>query len=122
MFSCTPNAIVRPATSAPVCREVQSATIGALGIVAAMQPLNAIVFVGDGVFQGAADFQYLAVGMLAACGLSAGAMLTGHGSLPEVWQALMGLQAARAVAISLRYANVVPFFGGSPLEAAAEEA
>lgn len=104
-----------------VCREVQNAAIGALGIVAAMQPLNAIVFVGDGVFQGAADFQYLATGMLIACGVSAGVMLSGHGSLPEVWQALFGLQAARAVAISLRYANLVPLFGGSPLKAAVED-
>ena len=34
--------------------------------VALLQPLNAAVFVGDGVLQGAADFEYLAVAMAAA--------------------------------------------------------
>ena len=38
-----------------------AAAEGPLRLVAALQPLNAAVFVGDGVLQGAADFDYLAI-------------------------------------------------------------
>jgi Na+-driven multidrug efflux pump len=41
-------------------------TRGPLRLVAALQPLNAAVFVGDGVLQGAADFDYLAMAMAAS--------------------------------------------------------
>ena len=41
-------------------------TRGPLALVASLQPLNAAVFVGDGVLQGAADFDYLAMAMAAS--------------------------------------------------------
>ena len=44
-------------------------TRGPLRLVAALQPLNAAVFVGDGVLQGAADFDYLAMAMAASVSL-----------------------------------------------------
>ena len=40
-----------------------------LRLIAALQPLNAAVFVGDGVLQGAADFDYLAMAMAASVSL-----------------------------------------------------
>jgi hypothetical protein len=86
-----------------------------------MQPANAAAFVGDGVFQGAADFQYLAVAMLAACGIAGVTMFAGDGSISDVWMALLGLQMARGAAISLRYMDVVPWPGKSPLTLSGEE-
>ena len=43
-------------------------------MVAALQPLNAAVFVGDGVLQGAADFDYLALAMAAAAAPALGSL------------------------------------------------
>jgi Na+-driven multidrug efflux pump len=87
-----------------------------LVIVGMMQPVNAAVFVGDGVFQGAADFQYLAIAMLLACGVAAIALVSGDGSLSDVWKALLALQLARGAAITLRYVDAVPWPGQSPLK------
>ena len=80
-----------------------------------MQPFNALAFVGDGVFQGAKDFQYLAAAMAVACGAAVAGMARGDGSLQSVWAALALLQALRGAAIAVRYADVVPGFGASPL-------
>lgn len=88
-----------------------------LVVVAVMQPFNAVTFIGDGVFQGAKDFTYLAGGMALACALAAAALTTGDGSLRSVWLALLGLQTVRAVTIALRYWDRVPVLGGSPLAA-----
>ena len=99
------------------CRDVQKAAVQGIMVLALMQPLNAVTFVGDGIFQGAADFTYLAGGMALACTVSAGVMLQGEGSLQQVWLALLCLQLVRAVTIALRYWDVVPVFGGSPLAA-----
>ena len=46
--------------------EIASAAAGPLTWIAALQPLNAVVFVWDGVLQGACDFDYLAVAMAAS--------------------------------------------------------
>jgi Na+-driven multidrug efflux pump len=94
---------------------VQHAAGKAIIVLAAMQPLNAVTFIGDGIFQGAKDFQYLAGGMAVACTLASCAMLAGRGRLQDVWLALLGLQLVRAVTIALRYWDVVPVLGGSPL-------
>lgn len=97
------------------CREVQDAAAPALFIVAAMQPFNALSFVGDGIFQGAKDFQYLAAAMAVACATAGTAMAVGDGSLSTVWTSLAVLQVLRGAAIVARYADIVPCFGGSPL-------
>jgi Na+-driven multidrug efflux pump len=98
-----------------LCRAIQVAAVQGIVVVAAMQPLNAVVFIGDGVFQGATDFLYLALSMALACGLSAGIMLVGGGGLQDVWIALFALQLLRTVAVAARYADAVPVLGGSPL-------
>jgi hypothetical protein len=97
------------------CREVQLAAVPAFQVVAIMQPLNAIAFVGDGVFQGAKDFNYLAAVMAAACAATIAVMLTGNGSLVHVWVALALLQGGRAVGVIARWTGLHAGFGASPL-------
>ena len=77
-----------------------------LGFVIWMQPLNALVFVWDGIFMGAQDFRYLAVQMVAAA-LLAGTVLVlvipmGWG-LAGVWWALVVLMGSRALALAFRH-------------------
>lgn len=93
---------------------MQGAAAQALVVLAVMQPLNAVTFIGDGIFQGAADFRYLAGSMVGACAIASGAMLVdgGGGGLRAVWLALLALQAVRALSIVLRFADVIE---GSPL-------
>ncbi len=74
--------------------------------VAAMQPLNALVFVWDGVFMAIEDFAFLAVAMVLSA-VVAGALLAGvlplGWGLNGVWWALVGLMVARAVTLAWRY-------------------
>lgn len=74
--------------------------------VAAMQPLNALVFVWDGVFMATQDFAFLAWAMilsaLAAAALLIPVLPAGWG-LNGVWWALVGLMAARAATLAWRY-------------------
>ena len=94
---------------------------GPLQLVALLQPLNAAVFVGDGVLQGAADFDYLAVAMAAsatpalvllgqvgegveaAIGAGASAEVVSVTALTGVWQSMSALQLGRAMTLSWRY-------------------
>lgn len=74
--------------------------------VALMQPLNALVFVWDGVFMAIQDFGFLARAMLISA-VVAGAILAavfpfGLG-LQGVWWAFVGLMAARAATLAWRY-------------------
>jgi MATE family multidrug resistance protein len=71
-----------------------------------MQPLNAIVFVWDGVFLGAEDFRFLAWQMVLS-GLAAVAVLLlviplGWG-LVGVWWGMVTLMAVRALTLGWRY-------------------
>jgi Na+-driven multidrug efflux pump len=86
-----------------------------LVLIAAIQPVNSIVFVGDGAFQGAKDFRYLAASTALASALAAAYMVQGDGSLPSVWKALVILQAVRAATLLARYTRKVTVFGGAPL-------
>lgn len=74
--------------------------------VAIMQPLNALVFVWDGVFMGIEDFSFLALAMVisaaVAAALLAAVMPLGWG-LHGVWWALVGLMLARAATLAWRY-------------------
>ena len=74
--------------------------------VAAMQPLNALVFVWDGVFMAIEDFAFLAVAMVLSAAV-AGALLAGvlplGWGLNGVWWALVGLMLARAATLAWRY-------------------
>lgn len=78
-------------------------------VVALLQPLNAIVFVLDGVLIGAGDLRYLAKAM-AVSGLvvflpAALAVLWFGGSLLWLWGALALLMSARLVGNGLRFAG-----------------
>ncbi|PSQ80101.1 MAG: MATE family efflux transporter [Bacteroidetes bacterium QS_8_68_15] len=74
--------------------------------VALMQPLNALVFVGDGIFMGLEDFSYLAKAMVAsAAGAAAVLVLVvpmGWG-LAGVWWGLVALMALRLLTLGARY-------------------
>ena len=71
-----------------------------------MQPLNAVVFVWDGVFMGAEDFRYLAVQMVVSAA-AAGTLLLlvvpmGWG-VAGVWWGIVALMAGRALTLGVRY-------------------
>lgn len=82
-------------------------TVGlVLPFVVFMQPLNALVFVWDGVFMGAEDFRYLAVQMVLSA-LTAAVVLVlvlpmGWG-LPGVWWGITVLMGVRGVTLAWRY-------------------
>jgi len=71
-----------------------------------MQPLNALVFVWDGIFMGMEDFGYLAVQMILAAVVAGTALLLvlplGWG-LMGVWSGIVLLMAVRAVTLAFRY-------------------
>jgi MATE family multidrug resistance protein len=74
--------------------------------IVAMQPLNALVFVWDGIFLGLEEFRFVAVQMVLA-GLAASIVLLlviplGWG-LYGVWWGIVTLMAVRAVTLALRY-------------------
>ena len=102
-------AILRPAivplfTPDP---DVQALALQVLLIVAAMQPLNAVVFVLDGILIGAGDVTYLAVAMLVATlgvfAPAAVAVLVLDGGLLWLWGALTLWMGARFVGMAVRF-------------------
>lgn len=91
-------------------------------IVAAMQPLNALVFVWDGVFMGARRFGWLAGSMVVAAGCT-GAVLwwswSTRAGLEGVWWALVVLIAVRGLTQAVRWWGpwaILPRSGGQGLE------
>jgi MATE family multidrug resistance protein len=85
---------------------VLAALAGIYPFVVAMQPLNAIVFVWDGVFMGAERFRFLAVQM-AVSALCAAAILLlvlpmGWG-LTGVWWGIFALMFVRGATLAIRY-------------------
>jgi Na+-driven multidrug efflux pump len=117
---------------------VDAALAALMPLAAGVLPLNAAVYVLDGVLLGAGDFAFLAVAMAGAAGVSAAALLAGPGAgiiaagggggtgesldhgalsgLTGVWVALVGLMAARAATLAWRYQSaggpVPPVVGG----------
>ena len=91
--------------------EVLSRVRGIYGFVAAMQPLNAVVFVFDGIFMGAEAFGYIAGAMLVSALAAAGVLLLvvpmGWG-LAGVWWGLVVLIVARGVTLGWRYWGRTP--------------
>jgi Na+-driven multidrug efflux pump len=101
--------------------DLARAALPSLTSVALLQPLNAAVFVGDGVLQGAADFDYLAMAMAASAApallllsrvgagvetdIAAGvdAEVVSATALTGVWQSMSALQLGRAGTLSWRY-------------------
>ncbi|HYH50369.1 MAG TPA: MATE family efflux transporter [Acidimicrobiia bacterium] len=79
-----------------------------LWVVAALQPLNAVVFVLDGVLIGAGDLRFLAGAMVAAFAVFLPAAIvagTAGGSLLWLWGAVTLLMVARLVGVGLRFAG-----------------
>ncbi len=74
--------------------------------IVAMQPLNALVFVWDGIFLGLEEFRFVAVQMLlsglAACMVLLLVIPAGWG-LVGVWWGIVTLMAVRAVTLGWRY-------------------
>jgi MATE family multidrug resistance protein len=81
-----------------------------------MQPLNAVVFVWDGVFLGAEDFQFLAVQMILSGAAAAAVILLvlplGWGLL-GVWWGMVTLMLVRALTLAWRYWRAWPTAGGT---------
>ena len=74
--------------------------------VAALQPLNALAFVLDGLLIGAGDMRFLAIAMVGALGCTvpvAAAVLWFGLGIGWVWATVGVLMLARAVALSLRW-------------------
>lgn len=85
------------------------ATRTVLPFVIAMQPLNALVFVWDGIYMGAEDFRFLAAQMvtsaLAACAVLLLVVPMGWG-LQGVWWGIVALMFVRAGTLGARYGRV----------------
>jgi putative MATE family efflux protein len=80
-----------------------------LWFVAAMQPVNAVVFVLDGVLIGAGDMRFLAMAMVAAAAVfaaGAAAVLALDLGIGWLWTAISAWMLARLVALSVRYRGV----------------
>ena len=91
-------------TSDPAVRDLATQV---LVIVALMQPINAAVFVLDGVLIGASDSRYLAVAM-AVAGIGvflplALLVLVADGGLLMLWGALVALMLARLIGLGVRF-------------------
>ena len=74
-----------------------------------MQPLNALVFVWDGIYMGLEDFRFLAVQMVlsALVGVAVLAFVLPLGwGLSGVWWGIVALMAARALTLASRYRTV----------------
>jgi putative MATE family efflux protein len=88
--------------------EVVAMTTGVLWLVAAFQPLNAVVFVLDGVLIGAGDLRFLAGAMLASLAAFLPAALSVAAldlSLVALWSAIGLLMVARGIAVTWRFAG-----------------
>jgi len=75
-------------------------------VVAASQPIGALLYVLDGILIGAGDTRYLAWTMLVALVVFlplAGAVLVTEAGVLALWWALAGWLLARQVAVALRY-------------------
>ena len=74
--------------------------------IVAMQPLNALVFVWDGIFLGLEEFRFVAVQMVLS-GLAASIVLILviplDWGLQGVWWGIVTLMAVRATTLAIRY-------------------
>jgi Na+-driven multidrug efflux pump len=78
-------------------------------VVAASQPIGALLYVLDGILIGAGDTRYLAWTMLVALVVLlplAGAVLVSEAGIIALVWALAGWLLARQVAVALRYRSV----------------
>jgi MATE family multidrug resistance protein len=88
----------------------ETSVVAAVGtiypFIVAMQPINALVFVWDGVLLGAEDFRFVAFQMLLSALCAAIVLLLvlplGWG-LEGVWWGIVTLMLVRLITVSLRY-------------------
>ena len=89
--------------------EVAAEAVTPIRILALLQPLNAAVFVGDGVFQGSSDFDFLAKAMAVSAGIGIITLtIAGYidgASLTTVWIGMATLMFGRAATLGWRYYN-----------------
>ena len=86
--------------------EVRDLVWSLVVVVAASQPIGALLYVLDGILIGAGDTRYLAWTMLVALLTFlplAGAVLVTDAGVVALWWALTGWLLARQVAVALRY-------------------
>lgn len=86
--------------------DLRSLTASLLVLVALLQPINAVVFVLDGILIGAGDMAFLAwamVGALVVFAPAAAAVLVFDLGVAWLWGALGVLMTTRLVALGLRY-------------------
>jgi len=91
--------------------EVIRAVLAVFPFVALMQPLNALVFVWDGIFMGMEDFRYLALAMVlsAACGSLVLLLVLPLGwGLYGVWWGIVTLMGVRLGTLAWRYVRAGP--------------
>lgn len=87
---------------------VLAAVAGIYPFVVAMQPLNAIVFVWDGVFMGAERFRFLAIQMTVSALCAAAILLLVlplNWGLTGVWWGIVALMLVRGVTLGVRYGS-----------------
>jgi Na+-driven multidrug efflux pump len=85
---------------------VRHEAAAALFVVGIMQPINALVFVLDGILIGAGDTRYLGLAMIAATAVYlpfAGLVLVLDAGLVALWGALVILMLARLAGMGWRY-------------------
>ena len=74
-----------------------------IGLVAGMQVLNGLVFVGDGILQGLRMFEYeakiMAVAAVGGTAVAAVGILGGRNELLEVWKGIAAMQGIRGAGI-----------------------
>jgi Na+-driven multidrug efflux pump len=76
--------------------------------VAALQPVNAVVFVLDGLLIGAGDLRFLAQAMAGAAAVfvvAAGAVLATGAGIGWLWAAIGAFMVARLVPLAARWAG-----------------
>ena len=86
---------------------VRELIASAFAVLALIQPIGALVFVGDGLYLGAGAFRFLAVATVGAAGLSAVLLVM----VPVMGWGLTGIWWAIAVLIAVRGAAFLARFG-----------
>jgi Na+-driven multidrug efflux pump len=87
-------------------RHVVDAAMEILPLATVMLPINAAVYVLDGILVGCADFKFLALAMLGAAGVACGLLFNvvePEGGLIGVWEALALLMVCRFISLVWRY-------------------
>lgn len=81
---------------------VVAVTATLMPFVALTQPLNAVVFVWDGIYVGAEAFRFVAIWMVVASA-GAAALLLGVSTVTGVWWVITALMVMRALPLAVRH-------------------